>query len=149
MDFGNNISMCDDPVDVINKLAPYVKSCHMKNMAVQNYADGFLLSEVLFEDGFMDIPAMWAVLKKANPALLPVHEMITRDPLNVPVLTDKYWVTWPDRGGKYLAETIRLVAANSSKKPLPVISTLSPEAQLQVEESNNTSCFNWARTALA
>ena len=37
VDFGNNISMCDDPVDVITKLAPYVKSCHMKNMAVQNY----------------------------------------------------------------------------------------------------------------
>ena len=56
MDFGNNIAMCDDPMDVIIKLAPYAKSCHMKNMAVQNYADGFLLSEVLFEDGFMDIP---------------------------------------------------------------------------------------------
>ncbi|MFO1247530.1 MAG: hypothetical protein U1E93_04740 [Alphaproteobacteria bacterium] len=49
VDFGNNISMYD-PVDVINKLAPYVKSCHMKNMALQNYADGFLMSEVLFED---------------------------------------------------------------------------------------------------
>jgi hypothetical protein len=67
----------------------------------------------------------------------------------VPVLTDKYWVTWPDRSGKYLADTIRLVNANASKKPLPVISTLSPEAQLQAEESNNIRCFDWARTALA
>ncbi len=148
VDFGNNIAMCDDPVDVINKLAPYAKATHMKNMAVQNYADGFLLSEVLFEDGFMDIPAMWAVLKKANPAIKPVHEMITRDPLKVPVLTDKYWVTWPDRGGKFLADTIRLVNANQSKKPLPIVSTLSPEAQAQAEESNNSRCFAWARTAL-
>jgi sugar phosphate isomerase/epimerase len=149
VDFGNNIAMCDDPVDVVNKLAPYAKTTHMKNMAVQNYADGFLLSEVLFEDGFMDIPAMWAVLKKANPAIKPVHEMITRDPLKVPVLTDKYWTTWPDRGGKFLADTIRLVNANPSKKPLPIISTLSPEAQAQAEESNNARCFAWARTALA
>ena len=149
VDFGNNISMCDDPMDVIVKLAPYVKSCHMKNMAVQNYTDGFLLSEVLFEDGFMDIPAMWAILKKANPKLQPMHELITRDPLKVPVLTDKYWVTWPERSGKYLADTIRLVNANSSKKPLPVISTLSVDAQAQAEESNNIRCFDWARTALA
>ncbi len=149
VDFGNNIAMCDDPMDVIVKLAPYAKTTHMKNMAVQNYADGFLLSEVLFEDGFMDIPAMWQVLKKANPAIKPVHEMITRDPLKVAALTDKYWVTWPDRGGKYLADTIRLVNANASKKPLPVISTLSPEAQLQAEEDNNRRCFDWARTALA
>ena len=34
VDFGNNVAMCDDPMDVIVKLAPYVKSCHMKNMAV-------------------------------------------------------------------------------------------------------------------
>ena len=149
VDFGNNISMCDDPMEVIVKLAPYVKSCHMKNMAVQNYSDGFLLSEVLFEDGFLDIPALWAILKKSNPKLLPTHELITRDPLKVPVLTDKYWVTWPDRGGKYLADTIRLVNANASKKPLPIISTLSAEAQLQAEEDNNRRCFDWARTALA
>jgi len=149
VDFGNNIAMCDDPMDVVTKLAPYVKSCHMKNMGVQNYADGFLLSEVVFEDGFMDIPAMWAILKKSNPKLLPTHELITRDPLKVPVLTDKYWVTWPDRSGKYLADTLRLVNANSSKKPLPVISTLSADAQLQAEEDNNRRCFDWARTALA
>jgi len=148
VDFGNNIAMCDDPMDVVTKLAPYAKSTHMKNMAVQNYADGFLLSEVVFEDGFMDIPAMWAVLKKANPAILPVHEMITRDPLKVAVLTDKYWATWPDRGGKFLAETIRLVNANQSKNPLPIVSTLSPEAQLAAEESNNRKCFDWAKTAL-
>ena len=148
VDFGNNIAMCDDPMDVVTKLAPYAKSTHMKNMAVQNYPDGFLLSEVVFEDGFMDIPAMWAVLKKANPAIKPVHEMITRDPLKVAVLTDKYWATWPDRSGKFLADTIRLVNANQSKKPLPIVSTLSPEAQLAAEESNNRKCFDWAKTAL-
>jgi sugar phosphate isomerase/epimerase len=149
VDFGNNISLCDDPVDTITKLAPYVKSCHMKNMGVQTYKDGFLLSEVLFEDGFIDIPAMWKLLKAANPKLQPMHELITRDPLKVPVLTDKYWVTWPDRSGKFLADTIRLVNANESKKPLPVISTLSEADQAAAEESNNIRCFDWARKALA
>src|SRR5581483_3429001 len=65
VDFGNNIAMCDDPMEVIVKLAPYVKSCHMKNMAVAPYPDGFLLSEVVFEDGFLDIPKMWAILKRS------------------------------------------------------------------------------------
>jgi sugar phosphate isomerase/epimerase len=149
VDFGNNIAMCDDPMDVIDKLAPFAKAVHMKNMAVRNYPDGFLLSEVLFEDGFMDIPAMWSVLKKANPALKPVHEMITRDPLKVAVLTDQYWATWPDRGGKFLADTIRLVNGHQSGKPLPVVSNLTQDQQMQVEEDNNIKCFDWARTALA
>src|SRR3569623_2038665 len=149
VDFGNNIAMCDDPMDVIVKLAPYVKSCHMKNMAVAPYPDGFLLSEVLFEDGFMDIPKMWAILKKSIPRLQPMHELITRDPLKVPVLTDKYWATWPERKDKYLPRTMKLVKDHASKKPLPVISTLSPEAQFAAEESNNIRCFEWARKALA
>jgi hypothetical protein len=97
----------------------------------------------------MDIAAMWQVLKKANPTLRPVHEMITRDALKVPVLTDKYWATWPDRGGKFLAETIRLVNVNQSKKPLPIVSTLPPEGQLAAEEDNNRRYFEWATTALA
>lgn len=148
VDFGNNLSMCDDPVEVIRKLAPYVKSCHMKNMAVQPYTDGFLMSEVLFEDGFLDIPAMWKVLKAANPKLQPMHELITRDPLKVPVLTDKYWVTWPERSGLYLARTLRLVNANVSKKPLPTVSNLTLDQQVAQEADNNVRCFDWARTAL-
>jgi hypothetical protein len=149
VDFGNNLSMCDDPMEVVTRLAPYVKSCHMKNMGVQNYTDGFLMSEVLFEDGFMDIPAMWKILKTVNPKLYPMHELITRDPLKVTILTDKYWLTWPDRSGKYLADTIRLVNANQSKKALPMISTLSQDEQFAAEESNNVKCFDWGRTHLA
>lgn len=149
VDFGNNIAMCDDPMEVITKLAPYVKSCHMKNMGVAPYADGFLLSEVPFEDGFMDIPKMWAILKKANPKLLPMHELITRDPLKVPVLTDKYWATWPERKAKYLPQTMKLVKDHTGSKPLPVISTLPVEEQFAAEEANNIRCFEWARKVLA
>lgn len=149
VDFGNNISMCDDPVEVIRKLTPYAKATHVKNMAVAPYDQGFLLSEVLFEDGFLDIPALFAELKKANPKIRPMHELITRDPLKVPVLTDKYWATWPERSGLYLERTLRMVRDNASRKPLPTVSNLDAAAQFQVEESNNRNCFAWARKALA
>lgn len=149
VDFGNNIAMCDDPVDVIRKLAPYAKATHVKNMGVAPYAEGFLLSEVLFEDGFLDIPALFAELRQVNPKIHPMHELITRDPLPVPVLTDKYWTTWPERSGLYLERTLRLVRANASKKPLPIISNLDADAQFQVEQSNNIKCFDWGRKALA
>jgi len=41
------------------------------------------------------------------------------------------------------------VKDHASKKQLPVISTLPPEAQFAAEESNNIRCFEWARKALA
>jgi tRNA A37 N6-isopentenylltransferase MiaA len=52
------------------------------------------------------------------------------------------------RGGSLLADTIRLVNTNASKKALPVISTLSQEDQFQAEESNNIRCFEWAKKTL-
>jgi 3-oxoisoapionate decarboxylase len=65
--------------------------------------------------------------------------MITRDPLKVPVFTDKYWATFPDRNGAYLARTMRMVRAKKSN--LPVISGLSKEEQLKVEEQNVRKCL--------
>src|SRR4051795_1069745 len=45
-DFGNNVSLCEDPLETLKNLLPYVGACHIKDMAVQPYEDGFLLSEV-------------------------------------------------------------------------------------------------------
>ncbi|HEY3937742.1 MAG TPA: TIM barrel protein, partial [Bryobacteraceae bacterium] len=49
LDFGNNLALLDDPMDVIEKLAPYTVTTHVKNMAVEpggDITEGFLLSEV-------------------------------------------------------------------------------------------------------
>ena len=49
-----------------------------------------------------------ATIHKARPETRMTLEMITRDPLKVPCLTDGYWATFPHRGGEYLARTLRL-----------------------------------------
>jgi hypothetical protein len=70
--------------------------------------------------------------------------MITRDPLKVPCLTDGYWATFPQRNGLYLARTLRMVR----EKPLPVVTGLSREAQLQLEEDNVKKSLTYAREHL-
>src|SRR5207248_2108726 len=45
LDFGNNIALLDAP-DSVMDLIPYTKMCHVKDMAVQPYEKGFLLSEM-------------------------------------------------------------------------------------------------------
>ncbi|MBV8113829.1 MAG: sugar phosphate isomerase/epimerase, partial [Silvibacterium sp.] len=84
LDFGNNISLLDNPLDVIEKLTPYTVSTHLKNVAVTPYPDGFLLSEVLLGDGYLDLPAIVARIRQARPNTRFTLEMITRDPLKVP-----------------------------------------------------------------
>jgi len=149
LDFGNNISLLDDPMYVIETLAPYAVTTHVKNMAVEQYQDGFLLSEVLLDQGFLDLPRMLALVHKARAATHFSLEMITRDPLRVPCLEDKYWVTFPDRNGRYLARTIKLVQQNPPRQPLPHVSQLSHDEQLKVEERNVVACLNYARQNLS
>jgi sugar phosphate isomerase/epimerase len=98
LDFGNNIALLDSPESIL-ELAPYAKMCHAKDMAVEEYPKGFLLSEVPLGEGILDLPRIVDAVRAANPKAKFSLEMITREPLEVPCLTDKYWVTFPDRPG--------------------------------------------------
>jgi len=107
LDFGNNISLLDDPMEAIEKLAPFAVTTHLKNMAVDSDSEGFLLSEVLLGDGYLDLPRAISLVQQARPKARLLLEMITRDPLKVPCLTDEYWASFPERNGLCLARTLR------------------------------------------
>ncbi|MBS1811682.1 MAG: TIM barrel protein [Acidobacteria bacterium] len=143
LDFGNNISLLDDPYELVEGLAPYAKSTHIKDMGLQPYEDGFLLSEVALGEGMLDLPRIVATIQKANPNTKFSLEMITRDPLKVPCLTKQYWEVFPDRNGKYLAQIFKLVQQKSSRKPLPTVDQLSREERAKVEEDNVKACFRY------
>jgi 3-oxoisoapionate decarboxylase len=144
LDFGNNISLLDDPMYVIEQLAPYTVATHLKNMAVAPHSEGFLLSEVLLGDGFLDLQGIISLVRKSRPNTRFSLEMITRDPLKVPCLDDSYWISFPDRNGLYLARTLKLVAKQASTQALPRISQLSHEEQLRVEDQNVAACLRYA-----
>ena len=145
VDFGNNISLLDDPMETVETLAPYARSTHVKDMGVKPYADGFLLSEVPLGAGFLDLPRMVSTLQKANPRIHFSLEMITRDPLKVPCLTKQYWQVFPDRNGRYLAETLKLVRERSGASPLPTVSQLANAERVRIEEENVKACLQYAR----
>jgi len=58
LDFGNNVSLCEDPMDTARTLAPYIVYAHIKDMGLEDYEDGFLLSEVPMGKGFLDLKGM-------------------------------------------------------------------------------------------
>jgi 3-oxoisoapionate decarboxylase len=136
LDFGNNISLLDDPMDVVVKLAPYTVSTHLKDMAVASHQSGFLMSEMPLGQGFLDLPKMISLIQQARPSTRLSLEMITRDPLVIPCLTDKYWITFPERNGVYLARTLNLVRKEDRGKPLPVVSELPADDRLKREDEN-------------
>jgi 3-oxoisoapionate decarboxylase len=148
LDFGNNISLLDDPMNVVEVLAPFTIATHVKDMGVEWFNDGFLLSEMVLGQGFLNLPRMLSLVRSARPSTRFSLEMITRDPLQIPCLTDKYWTTFPERNGVFLARTMQLVQKHKSPQPLPRISGLSPDAQLQAEQENVRASLAYARKTL-
>ena len=149
LDTGNNIALVEDPMEVVETLAPYAFTTHFKDMAVDEYEDGFLLSEVPLGKGYLDLPGIKAVCEQHNPDITINLEMITRDPLKIPCLTKSFWNTFDLVTSYELARTIKMVRANKgTDKSLPKISHLDPEKQLASEESNVQLSFDYARKYL-
>lgn len=147
LDFGNNLSLLDDPYEVVEALAPYTISTHMKDSRVSMSPKALLLGDVVLGDGVLDIARILELLRKGgrNPKLS--LEMITRNALEIPVLSPGYWATFPERQGIRLARVVELGA----KRPvLPaVLDSLSNEDRVSLEERNIRRCLEWASANVA
>ncbi|HLH27806.1 MAG TPA: hypothetical protein VKW77_02755, partial [Acidimicrobiales bacterium] len=148
VDLGNNLALLETPEETVRTLAPHALSTHVKDMGVEEYPDGFLLSEVPLGTGSLDLPALIAALRRSRPGIRLNLEMMTRDPLKVPCLLPKYRAAFAGVPGDRLAAMLRWVRANAAKAPLPRVSGLAPEDQGSREEENVKLCLQYARQRL-
>jgi 3-oxoisoapionate decarboxylase len=152
VDMGNNLSLCEMPDETFDLLTPFAIFSHIKDMGLQSYQDGFLLSEVPFGEGVIDLKKRVEQLRSKNPKLLFCLEMITRDPLKVPIFTDRYWATFAPPAatipGRDVSQIWDLVQKNPPKNALPQTASLSTDAAIQAEDANNLACIRYARQNL-
>jgi hypothetical protein len=150
LDTGNSIALLEDPMEVVKSLAPFAFSVHLKDMGMREYEDGFLLSEVVFGEGLLDLQAVVETIRRASPGVRFSLEMITRDPLRVPCLTDKYWATFTAMPARDLARTLALARKSGapSEAALPHVKGLTDEQRVAFEEQNVRRCFAHAREKL-
>lgn len=150
-DFGNNMALCEDPAETFKLLAPITFYVSFKDMAMEPYEDGFLLSEMALGEGMLDIRGMVTELQKRDPNMIFALEMITRDPLRVPVLTPQYWITFDDSfsplPGRDLARILEL-ARQPLKTPLTKTAGLSPADALKLEDDLINRSIAYARKNL-
>jgi 3-oxoisoapionate decarboxylase len=150
-DFGNNIALCEDPAETYRLLAPLTIYVSFKDMAVAPYEDGFLLSEVALGEGILDIPEMVKGLQQRDPGMIFALEMITREPLKIPVFTKKYWATFDDSysplPGRDLARILEIV--RTTKRPLTTTAGLSPAEALKLEDDLIDRSIAYARKNLS
>jgi 3-oxoisoapionate decarboxylase len=148
LDTGNSIALLEDPMEVVEALAPRAFTTHLKDMGLEEYPQGFLLAEVPLGTGILDLPRMVRAVRAARPEIRLNLEMITRDPLKVPCLTEGYWATFPELPARQLAHTLALIRDHPPSHPLPRISNRSPADQLRAEDDNISRCLAFARERL-
>lgn len=136
VDVGNNFPLMEDPLETARALAPWALTVHLKDQAVREYEEGYLLADVALGEGFLDLPAIVSVLRDAKPNIKFHFESITRDAIRVPILTDGFWATLRDTPASALARTLRILKTQSHAKPFPLVSKLSRERQLALERQN-------------
>jgi sugar phosphate isomerase/epimerase len=147
VDTGNSFALLEDPLETVRRFAPWAKSVHLKDQALQPHADSFLLADIPLGQGAMPLPEMVRILKAAKPDIRFSLELITRDPLVVTCLTDKYWATLPDLPATDLAHTLRYVHDRQTDN-LQYPSKLAPEQQLALEDKNVLTALDYARDTL-
>jgi sugar phosphate isomerase/epimerase len=147
VDFGNNLALLEDPLELVKALAPWAASVHVKDHAVREYEDGFLLADVPLGRGFLNLTEMTAILRQKHPQLNFSLELITRDPLEVPCLTEKYWATFADTPARDLARTLRTVRSHAVAE-LPSVDRLPLEEQVAMEHANVTESLEYAAAHL-
>lgn len=148
LDTGNSMALLEDPMETVEALAPRAFTTHFKDMGVEESPEGFLLSEVPLGTGVLDLPRVVRTLRSARPEIRLNLEMITRDPLKVPCLADRYWSTFPDLPGRVLARSLAFVRSHPPARPLPRISPLAPADRLRAEDENIRRCLDYARGRL-
>jgi len=148
LDFGNNLALMEDPMEVINSLAPYVFSTHVKDMGLAEFPKGFLLSEVPLGKGMIDLKAAIAICRKYNPKVTFNLEMITRDPLEIPCLETAYWSTFEKSTVTDLTKALHFVKNNLYSGILPGVKNLDAESKLAFEEKNIVDCLTYAKAHL-
>jgi sugar phosphate isomerase/epimerase len=148
VDTGNDIAFLEDPMAVIEAYAPWAFAVHLKDAAVREYEDGFLLADVPLGEGILDLPKVVQVLRSHHPEVHFNLEMMTRDPLKVPCLTEGYWSAMGDIPGSYLARTLKMVQARGAGQPLPQVSQLPVSEQYALEDANVKKCLAYAKEHL-
>ena len=151
LDMVNNVSLVETPQQTIEALAPHTLFVSFKDIGVDFYDQGILLSEVPLGEGVFDLPAFVAMMQKRKPGILFQLEMLTRDPLKVPMFTEQYWKVFDEKSpapARDLAMLVDWVRKNPPRKPLPKTSGLTPEGVLALEDELNQRSIDWARANL-
>ncbi len=146
IDTGNSMSLLEGPPESARAFAPYANSVHLKDLGPQAYEDGFLLAEVPFGEGCLDMKAVVDSIRARRAEVRFTLEMITRGPLKGPCLRKEYWTTMGRVPGRDLVSSLE--AVRNCGRSLPQIDRIPAQGRFRIEEENNRACLEYGKERL-
>ena len=147
VDTGNSLALLEDPLQTVREFAPWAHAVHLKDQAVQRTADGFRLADIPLGEGCLPLREMVQLLRQEKPGIPMSLELITRDPLYVPCLSEEFWRPFDQVPAQDLARVLRLVS-DAEVPELTQVSTLNPAEQVDLERHQVRNSLDFARDAL-
>ena len=144
LDLGNNIALLEDPMEVVETLAPLAFTTHVKDMGVEESAERFSAGRGATRNGRPRFaPDDQGTTRRSTRS--PPHDRDdhARSALNS-MPDGVVLVTLEDLPARYLARTLKWVRDHPPARPLDRISRLIPEAQLEREDQNIRLCIEYA-----
>ena len=126
LDPANGLPLLEAPMEVVEALAPYTYSVHLKDLAVQESETGLRFVETALGDGVLNLSGIVRRMRQARPNVRFTLDLARREPLEVPFLQEHYWQSLPKLPGWRVAGTLAWVRENSREGDL-----------------NAAACFAW------
>ena len=136
IDPANGLALLESPMEVVEALAPYAFSVHLKDVLVEEYEHGFRIAEVPLGQGILDLPRIVQFVRQARPGATFSLDVITDDPTEVPFLTDGYWMSLPELSGRRVGRALSWVRQNQRGEALPRLSEMDADLRLNLEDEN-------------
>jgi hypothetical protein len=110
----------EDPVDALERLAPYVVTTSVRDGVVTEIPTGARVRWTAMGDGQVDLLLMARRFADACPGV-PLHiETISGVGRDLPFLDAEFWEAWPRVDGSSLARFIRLM-----RRKAPIVPTMA------------------------
>ncbi len=135
-------------MSVVRGLAPYALTVHLKDQVATPYEQGYLLWDAPLGQGFLDLEEILRIVRSARLEAKLNLEVITRDPLKVPVYTDAYWATLPGQREAALKWIEPMVKNSPQPRQNMSLASLSADKQMTLEQRNCEQSLRYAREHL-
>jgi sugar phosphate isomerase/epimerase len=131
-DSGNVTWTLEDPLDSLERLAPYILCTHIRDSMVWETADGARVAWTAIGEGCTDSRALFTRLAELCPGVGVHAEIISGFNVEFPFLQVGFWDAWPKAKGSDLA---RFLALAKRGKLIPPFAAPAGQDRQQAERA--------------